>query len=168
MPATINVSFLTIQNVSYCPEYISRILSTQWRSQDEQVTWAQHGHTQCVRINTHLLGDLGHTPAMKILHFEIASEAVVGHKYHSSDLPVCSLHVRMKLAITHAKLIFDRNFLHYFYPGTSEFNVGTGPGMPGCSYATVNSYVPIPPLPTNFRMTHLVVVLQTLEWDLPQ
>ena len=23
-----------------------------------------------------------------------------------------------------------------FYPGTSEFNVGTGPGMPGCSYAT--------------------------------
>ena len=40
--------------------------------------------------------------------------AVFGHKYHSSDLPVCSLHVRMKLAITHAKLIFDRNFLHIF------------------------------------------------------
>ena len=108
----------------------------QWRSQDEQVTWAQHGHTQCVRINMHLLGDLGHTPAMKILHSEITSEAVFGHKYHSSDLPVNSLHVRMKLAITHAKLIFDRNFLHYFYTGTSELNVGTGPGMPGCSYAT--------------------------------
>ena len=40
---------------------------TQWRSQDEQVTWAQHGHmyTQCVR-NTHLLWDLGHAPAMKL------------------------------------------------------------------------------------------------------
>ena len=107
--------------------------------QDKQVTWAQHGHTQCMRINTHLLGDLGHTPAMKILHSEVASEAVFGHKYNSSDLPVCSLHVRMKLAIAHAKLIFD---LHYFYPGTSEFNVGTGPGMPGCSYmyATAVSY----------------------------
>ena len=62
---------------------------------------------------------------MKILHSEIASEAVFGHKYHSSDLPVCSLHVCMKLAIAHAKLIFDRNFLHYFYLSTSEFNVGT-------------------------------------------
>ena len=59
----------------------------QWRSQDEQVMWAQHGHTQCVH-NT--------------IHSEIASEAVFGHKYHSSDLPVCSLHVRMKLAIAHA------------------------------------------------------------------
>ena len=33
-----------------------------------------------------------------------------------------------------------------FYPGTSGFNVGTGPGMPGCSYATgcgnVYSYQP--------------------------
>ena len=33
--------------------------------------------------------------------------------------------------------LFDLRFLHYFYPGTSEFNVDTGPGMPGCSYATV-------------------------------
>ena len=39
-------------------------------SQDEQVTWAQHGHTQCVH-NTHLLGDLGHAPAMK--HFTLRS-----------------------------------------------------------------------------------------------
>ena len=54
---------------------------------------------------------------MKSLHSEIASEAIVGHKYHSSNLPVCSLHVRMKLAITHAKLIFDRNFLLLFLPG---------------------------------------------------
>ena len=83
---------------------VSAGLPLQWRSQDEQVTWAQHGHTQRVR-NTHLLGDLGHTPAMKIfsiIHSEIASEAVFGHKYHSSVLPVCSLHVRMKLAIAHA------------------------------------------------------------------
>ena len=29
------------------------------------VMLAQHGHTQCVR-NMHLLGDLGHAPAMKI------------------------------------------------------------------------------------------------------
>ena len=27
-------------------------------------------------------------------------------------------------------------YIHYFYPGTSEFYVGTGPGMPRCSYAT--------------------------------
>ena len=65
----------------------------QWRSQDEQVTcMAQHGHTQCMR-NMHLLGDLGHTPA---------SEAIFGHKYHSADLPVSSLHVHMKLVIAHA------------------------------------------------------------------
>ena len=54
----------------------------QWSSQDEQVTWPQHGHIQCVG-NTHLLGDLGHTPTMnfqKIIHSEIASEAVFGHK----------------------------------------------------------------------------------------
>ena len=45
----------------------------QWRSQDVQVMWAQHGHTQC--INTHLLRDLGNTPAMKtFIHFEIASK----------------------------------------------------------------------------------------------
>ena len=43
------------------------------------------GHTQCVRNTTHnhLLGDLGHAPAMKIIHAEIASEAVFCHKYHS-------------------------------------------------------------------------------------
>ena len=47
-------SFLLAQIFSY---------EAQWRSQDVQVTWAQHGHTQCV--NTHLLRDLGNTPAMK-------------------------------------------------------------------------------------------------------
>ena len=30
----------------------------------------------------------------------------------------------------------DNSFPHYFYAGTSEFYVGTGPGMPGCSYTT--------------------------------
>ena len=62
--------------------------SMQWRSQDEQVTWAQRGHTPCVR-NTHLLGDLGRAPPMKnfkIIHSEIASEAVFGHKYNSFSL----------------------------------------------------------------------------------
>ena len=49
----------------------------QWHSQNEQVTWVQHGHTQCV-CNMHLLGDLGHIPTMifLIIHSEIASEAV--------------------------------------------------------------------------------------------
>ena len=86
------------------PLQVSYWCGGQWRSQDEQVTLAQHGHTQCVR-NMHLLGDLGHAPAMKIFkltHPEITSEAIFSHKYHSSDLPVCSLHVRMKFAIAHA------------------------------------------------------------------
>ena len=41
------------------------VIVAQWCSQDEQVTWAQHGHIQCVH-NTHLLEELGHAPAMKI------------------------------------------------------------------------------------------------------
>ena len=58
----------------------------------------------CV-ANMHLLEDLGHAPVMKnfkFTHSEIASEAVFSHKYHSSDLPVRSLHVRMKFVIAHA------------------------------------------------------------------
>ena len=39
--------------------------STQWCTQDEQVTWAQHGQIQCMH-NTHLLGELGHAPAMTL------------------------------------------------------------------------------------------------------
>ena len=38
-------------------------------------------HIQCMH-NTHLLGELGHTPAMKF-YTDITSEAVFGHKYHS-------------------------------------------------------------------------------------
>ena len=66
-----------------CSGWYSRVYLDQWRSQDEQFTWAQHGHTQCV-CNTHLLGDLGHAPAV------IASEAVFGHKYNSFSL-TCTL-----------------------------------------------------------------------------
>ena len=75
----------------------------QWRSQDEQVTWAHHGHTQSAR-NTHLLGDLRHAPAKKIFFNYTLWDRFwgrFGHKYNSSDLPVCSLHVRIKLAIAH-------------------------------------------------------------------
>ena len=78
---------------------LCRLHSNQLHSQDEQVIWAQHGHAQCVR-NMHLLGDLGHTTLtikkFSIIHSEIT---VFGHKSHSSDLPVCSLHVRTKLVI---------------------------------------------------------------------
>ena len=45
-------------------------------------------HTQCVR-NMHLPGDLGHAPPMKIfkiIHSEIVSEAVFGHKYNPFSL----------------------------------------------------------------------------------
>ena len=63
------------------------LVQGQWRSQDEQVMSSQHGHTQFAR-NTQMLGD-----------FEIAYEAGFSHKYPSSDLPVCSLHVCMKLTI---------------------------------------------------------------------
>ena len=51
----------------------------------------------------HLLGELGHAPAMKILHSEITSVAAFGHKYHSFSLtciPVSSLHVRKKQSLT--------------------------------------------------------------------
>ena len=72
-------SFPDLPTIQFLTTYSQR------RSQDEQVMWAQHGHTQCVR-NMHLLGDLGHAPAMKIIHSEIASEAVFGHKYNSFSL----------------------------------------------------------------------------------
>ena len=57
----------------------------QSRSQDEQVTWARHGHIQCAS-NMHLLGELGQAPAIEIMHSEIASKAIFGHKYHSFSL----------------------------------------------------------------------------------
>ena len=42
------------------------LAQAQWHSQDEQVTWPQHGHIQCTR-NMDLLGELGYTPTMKIM-----------------------------------------------------------------------------------------------------
>ena len=76
----------------------------QWHSQDELVTWAQYRHIQCAH-NTHLLGELGHTPAMNffpIIHSEIASEILWPQiATILSVLPVCTLHVHMK-AISHA------------------------------------------------------------------
>ena len=61
-----------------------------------------HGHTQCVH-NMHLVGNLEHAPAMKnvkIIHSEIACDAVLPTNTIHSVLPVCSLH--MELAIPHA------------------------------------------------------------------
>ena len=68
--------------------------------------WAQHGHIQCV-CNTHLLGELGHTPAMNffltlynlrlLLRLFLATNTIL------SVLPVCLLHVHMN-AITHANI----------------------------------------------------------------
>ena len=37
----------------------------------------------------------------------------------------------------------DLSFPHYFHAGTSELFVGTGLGMPGCTYATASQ----PPSP---------------------
>ena len=111
----------------------------QWCSKDDQVMWAQHGHIQCV-CNTHLLRNWGTLPPWKC--FKLNSRRspqrpLLATNTILSVLPVCSLHVHMK-TITQANncMIFDRSFPHYFYLGASEFYVGTGPGMPGCSYAT--------------------------------
>jgi len=43
------------------------------------------GHIQCAH-NTHLLGELGHAPAMKIIYSEITSEFIFGHKINLSVL----------------------------------------------------------------------------------
>ena len=62
--------------------------SPQWRSQDEHVMWAQHEHIQRVH-DMHLLGVLGYATTMKIfeiIHSEIASEAIFGHKFHPFSL----------------------------------------------------------------------------------
>ena len=76
------------------------VACNQCRSQDEQVTWAQHEYIQCA-CYMHLLVELGHTPAMKIIHPEITSEAVFATNTTLSVLPVCLLHIHMK-AIAHA------------------------------------------------------------------
>ena len=77
----------------------------------------------------------------KNIHFEIASEAVSGHKYHPSDLPVCSFHVRRKLVIAqliaHGYVVasslggLGTRLARGFYQGPSKFypdqaRVGSG------------------------------------------
>ena len=82
--------------------------------------WARHGHTQCVR-NTHLLRDLEHALAIKDFKI-IHSERLLLRPFSATN--------------TILQTYWYARFLHYFYAGTSNFNVGTGPGMPGCSYTT--------------------------------
>ena len=67
-------------------------------SQDEQVTWAQYGHTQCV-LNTRLLG---HAPAMKNLKNCILRSKSLDTNTILSVLLICSLYIRMTPAIAHA------------------------------------------------------------------
>ena len=77
------------------------ITYSQWCSQDEQVTWVQHGHTQCMR-NMHLQGNLGHAPASKNLTLRSLRRQFLATNTILSVLTVCLLHVHMKLAIADA------------------------------------------------------------------
>ena len=76
----------------------------QWRSQDKQVTWPQHGHIQCT-YNTHLLEKLGHLCHKNVLKLYITLwdhlRPFLATNTILSLLPVWSLDVHMK-AITHA------------------------------------------------------------------
>ena len=58
-----------------------------------------HDHIQCMR-NTHLLGQLGHAPAIQIFS-EIASEAFLATNTTLAVFLVCSLHVHMKVISDH-------------------------------------------------------------------
>ena len=110
-------------------------ISCQWHGQNEQVTWAHHRHIQCTP-SMHLLGEMGHAPAIKvfwIIHPEIASEAVLGNKYHSFK---SYLYARFMSTFKQSHMLITAPwpyFPHYLYP---EFYVGTSLGMPGCSYGT--------------------------------
>ena len=90
--------------------------------------WSQHGHTQCVR-NTHLLGNLGHAPPRKIIHSEKSLSFIylkTCTKYTNiAFLPEIKYH-SFSLTCMLASRPLDLRFPHYFYPGTSEFYVGTG------------------------------------------
>ena len=61
-------------NYTILHTHVYTYASPQWRSQDEQVTWTQHGHTQCVR-NTSARKS-GALSCHEIIHYEIASEAI--------------------------------------------------------------------------------------------
>ena len=95
--------------------------------------WAQYGHTHCVH-NMYLLGNLGHTPTLKsFVRLFLATNAI-----HSVLLYACF----MSTWNLRSCLIFDLSFLHYFHLHTNKCYVGTGLGMPGCSYATVHPHAP--------------------------
>ena len=90
--------------------------------------------------NMHLLGELGHAPAMKVFSVLYTLRSLLRPFLTTntivSVLSVCSLHVHMK-TITHAnKWSLILAFHMLIYPGTSEFYMGRQLGMPGCSYAT--------------------------------
>ena len=86
--------------------------------------------TFSARVNTHLLVFENflrlYTPRSLLRPF-LATNTIL------SVLPVCSLHVHMKV-IAHANNWSFTLAFHIFY--NSEFSVGTGPGMPGYSCAT--------------------------------
>ena len=60
-------------------------------------------------------------------------------------------------------LIPDLNlsFHHYFYPGTSEFYVGTGLGMPRCSYATGDQWVKMESYPGSMKHLNEAILRTT-------
>ena len=70
---------------------------------------------------------------MKV-YFEIVSEIVSGHTYHSFTLTYVLTSRPHEGDRTANNWSYDLRFPHYFYLGTSEFYVGTGPGKAGCSY----------------------------------
>ena len=71
------------QNYHY-PDWLGILnLGVRWHSQDEQVTWTQHALGTSARgtgacSSYQIFGE--------IIHYEIVSEAVYGHKYHSFSL----------------------------------------------------------------------------------
>ena len=99
--------------------------SMQWRSQDEQVTRAQHGHSRgtaclgtlsvCVTWHTYnAKGSEGLLPPRKKLG--IASEAVFGHKYHFFSLTCMLTSCPHKILIAHASNLFLTLAFHIFLP----------------------------------------------------
>ena len=95
--------------------------ANQCHSQNEQVTWPQHGHIQCMR-NTHLLVEPGHGPAIKI--FELYTlrsllRSLLATNTIISVLPVCSFHDHMK-AIAHANICQHFTLVFTFFPTTRK------------------------------------------------
>ena len=84
--------------------------------------------------NMHLLGDLRAHSRHEIRHPEITSEGILSHTL--SVLPVCSLHVHMKIVIPYVKKWSLTLASTLFHPGTNKFYVGTGSGMPRYGYTT--------------------------------